>query len=263
MPLTSEQIPWGISPTHPGHWQHYIFTTEITTATLIAQGSVYPLLATRQYGQGNFIYYSPINPLIGYGAFDASMYSYLIFRNAIEWAFESAGLPTISLSPWRYQYDAAFVVRHDFENYQDRIRAIEASAAFEKSHGAKGDYFFCTGTLRDEMADKDAVVLTIRNAVSTYGATIGSHNGGLKNPQNPLLVISDYDYWHWGPDEALDVTPPPTGYADGRTYAKTSINTSFTDIAGWLAGIDNGRARLRSRSQLPEDLGSSLLQFDA
>jgi len=66
MPLTAEQIPWGISPGHTGHWDHYIFTTEVTTATLIAQSSLRPLLTTRQYGQGNFIYYSPINPLIGY-----------------------------------------------------------------------------------------------------------------------------------------------------------------------------------------------------
>ena len=240
MPLTAEQIPWGVSPGHSGHWSHYIFTTQVTTATLIAQGSSYPLLTTRQYGQGNFIYYSPINPLIGYGAFDPSMYSYLIFRNAIDWAFESAGLPVISLSPWRYQYDAAFVIRHDFENYQDRIRDIKNSAIFENSHGAKGDYYFCTGTLRDEMADKATVIADIQTAVSTYGATIGSHNGGLLNPVNGSLIVSDYDYWHWGPDEALDTSP--SGYPNGRTYAKTSITSSYTDIEGWLAGLDNGRA---------------------
>jgi len=249
MPLTAEQIPWGISPTHTGHWSHYVFTTKLTTATLIAQGSGYPLLTTQPYGSGNFIYYSPINPLIGYGAFDASTYSYLIFRNAIEWAFESAGLPIISLSPWRYQYDAAFVVRHDFENYQDRIRQIEASADFENTNGAKGDYYFCTGTLRDEMADKATVITSIRNAVSSYGATIGSHNGGLLNPQNPTLPMSSYDYWHWGPDEALDVTP--TGYPDGRTYAKTSVSSSYTDIEGWLAGIDNGRAGCGAAANCP------------
>ena len=37
------------------------------------------------------------------------MYAYLIYRHAIEWAFEAANLPIIKLSPWRYEYDAAFI----------------------------------------------------------------------------------------------------------------------------------------------------------
>ena len=56
--------------------------------------------------------------------------------------------------------------------------------------------------------DKDTVIATLRSAVTNYGATIGSHNGGLKNPVNTALLIGDFDYWHWGPDEALDITPP-------------------------------------------------------
>ena len=92
-----------------------------------------------------------VQPLIGHGGYDPVMYAYLIYRNAIEWAFEAANLPIIKLSPWPYEYDAAFIVRHDFENNPTSIRSIEDSASFENSIGVKGDYYFCTGTLREEM----------------------------------------------------------------------------------------------------------------
>ena len=108
--------------------------------------------------------------------------------HAIEWAFEAANIPIIKLSPWPYEYDAAFIVRHDFENNPASIRSIEDSALFENSHGVKGDYYFCTGTLRDEMPiDQSTVIASLRSAVTNYGATIGSHNGGLKNPVNNAL----------------------------------------------------------------------------
>ena len=54
----------------------------------------------------------------------------------------------VKLSPWRYPYDAAFVVRHDFENTPSLIQSIEASAQAESAVGAKGDYYFTTGTVR-------------------------------------------------------------------------------------------------------------------
>src|ERR1019366_5575374 len=52
------------------------------------------------------------------------------------------------------------------------------------------------------------------------------------------LVPGQYYYWHWGPDEALDVTP--AGYASGKAYAFTSVSNSFLDVEGWLSGITNG-----------------------
>ena len=240
MPEHAEEIPLGYSPSHIVHDDHFVF--EVATdpgTTVLANGATGPLLATRSFGSGQFIYHSPMQPLVGHGVADAGMYAYLIYRKAIEWAFENAGSPIIKLSPWRFDHNAAFIVRHDFENFPNAIRSIESSAAFEAAVGAKGDYYFSTGTLREEMPDIDDVVLSIRRAVSDYGATIGSHNGGLRNPRNPGLVISDFDYWHWGPDEALDVSIP--GYASGRDYALESIELSFQDIEGWLAGVDNGR----------------------
>src|SRR2546426_442335 len=133
------------------------------------------------------------------------------------------------------------MVRHDLENFTNEIAQIEASALFEFTNGAKGDYFFCTGTLRDDASptyDTNAIVAGLRRAVTNYGATICPHNGGLKNPNNPSLVRGQYDYYHWGPDEALDVTP--TNYPSGKAYALASISNSFRDVEGWLSGITNG-----------------------
>jgi len=80
------------------------------------------------------------------------MYAYGIFRNAIQLAFANVRAPITRLSPpWPYPYDAAFNVRHDFEDFQNMINALESSSRFEFTNGAFGDYFFCTGTLRDEM----------------------------------------------------------------------------------------------------------------
>ena len=241
MPLTSEEIPLqGVDPNVVVHGNHYIWRIRTTDATVIASGSSTPLLTIKNYGKGTFIYHSVFQPLIGHGGYDSGMYAYLVYRNAIERAFLSANEPIIRLSPWRYQYDAAFVVRHDFENYSNMIRAIETSAAFEWSEGVQGDYYFCTGTLREHMADKDAVISSLRRAVSLYGATIGSHNGGLKNPVDLSLNPLDYDYWHWGPDDVLDTVP--SGYTNGKVYAEASIEKSFIDIESWLDGVDNGRS---------------------
>ncbi|MFZ5996136.1 MAG: hypothetical protein ACOYW7_01415, partial [Nitrospirota bacterium] len=255
MPLSSQEIPLGTSPGHAVHGYHYVFQVyAINGTTVIANGDAGPLLATRQYGNGNFIYHGALQPLIGHTVYDPSMYAYLIYRHAIEWAFEAAGLPLIKLSPWRYEYDAAFVVRHDFENNAASIRSIESSAAFEHSVGAKGDYYFCTGTLREEMPDKETVIASLRRAVTYYGATIGSHNGGLKNPVNTSLSIGAFDYWHWGPDEVLSKVP--LGYSSGKAYAQESLSLSFQDIEGWLAGIDNGRTGCGSAGSCPRTWAS-------
>ena len=251
MPLSAEEIPLGVSPRHSVHGDHYVFQVYAADATVIATGDAGPLLAAKQYGNGNFIYHGAMQPLVGHGVYDPAMYAYSIYRNAIEWAFEAANLPIIKLSPWRYQYNAAFIVRHDFENSAESIRSIENSAAFEHSVGAKGDYYFCTGTLRDLMPDRDEVVLSLRRAVTNYGATIGSHNGGLSNPVNTNLSPSEFDYWHWGPDEALNVTP--SGYASGKEYARESIELSFQDIEGWLAGVDNGREGCGAAGDCPRN----------
>src|SRR6185437_6131162 len=242
MPRFSEEVPTGISPDHSLPNVHGIWQVQPTTnAVVLAQGDLFPYLLVRQYGKGNFVYDAAMQPLLGHSSWAPGMYAYVIFRRAIEWAFESSKLPVPKVSPWPYPYDAALNVRHDFENTPSLINSIEASAQFEASLGVKGDYFFCTGTLRQEMTNSPATIASLQRAVTNYGATIGPHNGGLKNPNNPSLVLSNYDYWHWGPDEAYDSTNTlPPGYTNWQHYAATSVSNAFSDVDGWLFGITNG-----------------------
>ena len=238
-PLNGDDVPWGVSPAHTRDTTRWAWQVVASGATDLADGDAGPLLAVNNYGLGRFIFHAEIQPLIGHDGFDPGMYEYLIYRRAIEAAFASFTLPIVKVSPWPFQYDAAFISRHDFENNPANIALINSSAQFENALGVKGDYYFCTGALRDDMGGNPAVISGLQTAVASYGATIGSHNGGLSNPANPALAPADGDYWHWGPDEALDSTPP--GYPSGKAYASASILTSFTDLEGWLKGLDNGR----------------------
>ncbi len=212
-------------------------------ASMVANGDGTPYLLVKSFGKGCFIYDAAMQPLIGHGGYAPGMYAYGIFRKVIEWSFQSAHLPIPKVSPWPYPYDAAFMVRHDLEDFQDEITNIPASAQFENAHGAKGDYYFCTGTLRQELSNSPAVIANLRWAVTNFNATIGPHNGGLPNPQNTNLLVGTYDYWHWGPDQAYDVAAtnlPLPGYPDGQTYAFVSVSNSFSDMEGWLTGLTNG-----------------------
>ena len=238
LPTSADEVSWGISPAHAITAGSAMWQVQASDATVIAQGNGQPYLAVKSYGKGTFVYHAAMQPLIGHGGNSPGMYAYVIFRNAIEAAYGALNNPVVRVSPWPYPYDAAFAVRHDFEDYQNLISAVEASAQFESANGAKGDYYFCTGTLRVEMTNVTATVASLQRAVTNYGATIGPHNGGLKNPNNTNLVVASYDYWHWGPDEALDVTP--AGYPNGKAYAMASVSNSFTDVEGWLAGLTNG-----------------------
>jgi hypothetical protein len=240
MPSSADEVSW---PYEGVTAPERIWQVQPGDATVIAQGDASPYLLVKPFGKGYFIYDAAMQPLIGHGGYAPGMYAYGIFRKAIEWSFQSAKLPVAKLSPWPYPYDAAFMVRHDLENFQDEISNVSASAQFENANGAKGDYYFCTGTLRQEMTNSPAVIAGLRQAVSNYNATIGPHNGGLPNPQNPSLAISAYDYWHWGPDQAFDVAAtnlPLPGYPNGQAYALTSLSNSFLDVEGWLSGFTNG-----------------------
>jgi hypothetical protein len=256
MPASSEQIPLGTLYDRVIHRYHDVWQVSTTDAQVLANGDSGPLITTKSFGQGYFIYHGAVDPIIGHGGYDPGMYAYLIFRRAIEWAFENANLPIIKLSPWRYPYDAAFIVRHDLENSPRWIGHIEVSAQYDQSVGAKGDYYFCTGVVRPGSEDhqlteaqKLEYIAMIQRAVSLYGATIGSHNGGLPNPWITEMEPNNYNYWHWGPDEALDINPP--GYTSGKAYAQTSINNSLQDIEGWLVGLDTGRVGCGAAGNCP------------
>lgn len=240
MPVGADEISWGTYPHLSNPLPNALaWGVQPTTARVLANGASSPFLTENGFGKGHFIYEAAMEPLIAHGGWGPGMYAHMIFRKAIEWAFESARLPLPRLSPWPYPYDAAFMARHDLENYQNEIAAVEASAQIESTNGVKADYFFCTGTLREEMAasyNTNLVIASLRRAMTNYGATIGPHNGGLRNPfNNPPLSTNSFDFWHWGPDEALDVTP--AGWPSGKAYASASVSNSFVDIETWLSGL--------------------------
>ena len=91
---------WGISPSHPFLAPHDVWQVSVNGGAVLANGDSTPSLVIRSYGKGNFIYFSQMQPVIGHGGFAPTHYSYLIFRRAIEWAFESANLPLVKVSPW-------------------------------------------------------------------------------------------------------------------------------------------------------------------
>ena len=94
LPSAAEEIPWGISPEHPFLAAHAAWQVQASDATILAQGDVYPYLLTKPFGKGQFIYLAAMQPLMGFSSFAPTMYSYVIFRKAIESAFairETAG----------------------------------------------------------------------------------------------------------------------------------------------------------------------------
>jgi hypothetical protein len=243
LPSASEEISWPEAnhvPFAPTGLRHLMWRVRPTGATVLAQADASPYLLVTPYGKGWFIYVAAMQPLINHGGWAPGMYSYGIVRNAIEWAFQCSKAPVQKLSPWPFPYDAAVIFRHDMEAIPSLINSIEISAQYEFNRGANGDYYFCTGELRENMTNVAATVASLNRAVSNYNATVAPHNGGLTNINiySPPLTTNSYDYWHWGPDEVLDLSPP--GYSDGTAYALASLSNSFSDIAGWVTNTNNG-----------------------
>lgn len=269
-PQSSEEVSWPY-PVHlmqsppdyvPYNQAHSIWQVQPADATVIASGEAYPYLLVKHYGKGYFIYYAAMQPLIGHGSWAPAMYAYGIFKNAIQWAFTTTRTPVSKLSAWPYAYDAAVLFRHDLEAIPADINSCEVSAQYEHNNGAAGDYFFCTGGLRLDYGttQRNNEIASLQRAVTNYGATIGSHNGGLTNlnlsldnieaifptdpnwytslnpfyfDEPPFTTPADYDYWHWGPDELLNAAKVPAGYASATQYVTLSISNSFVDLQGW------------------------------
>ena len=167
--------------------------------------------------KAGIIYDAALQPLIGHGGWAPGMYAYTIFRNAIQWAFQSASLPIVKNSPWPYPYDAAVTFRHDMEAIPTNIISVKSSAQFEFTNGASGDYYFCSGALRLDMpTDRNTVITALQSAMTNYGATICPHNGGLTNV-NPIYKQAQSPFLSQG---LVPVEPNVTqllteGLADG------------------------------------------------
>ena len=276
MPESSEEISWPVDAHLTGETPnavgpglpHMLWQVQTTNATVIATGDAgIPYLLVQPYGRGCFIYDAALQPLLGHSGWAPGMYAYSIFRSAIQWAFQSSGVPVVKLSPWPYPYDAAVIFRHDMEAIPTNIISIERSAQFERTNGASGDYYLCTGTLRLDMPNPtfNNTLASLQRAM-TNGASLYSHNGGLTNVNpiyNPRLTViesnltqllsegwltafepytfpvlaplttNNYDYWHWSPDEILGITNLLGGFTNASLYAFTSLSNSFNDMATW------------------------------
>jgi len=259
----------GEEPNIVSQWEHFVFPTSLPTASpadVMANSFKNdgtdrgPLIATRAYNSGRFVYFGSFSPILGHGSFHSDMYSYMVIRNAIEWAFEAAELPILKRSTWQYDYDAAYLVRHDYESVPSYIQdGILFSAQEELALGQaagveiKGDYFFTTGSMNDGILNSSVAIANMRTAVtSPLGATVASHNGGLEHPVNfdsdpgNNYVVGDYAYRHWGPDEALNVAIPNDPLSRTiQQYIGDSVRISFEEIEGWMSAapaVDNGPA---------------------
>jgi Immunoglobulin I-set domain/Bacterial Ig domain/Immunoglobulin domain len=276
MPSSSEEISWPES-NHvagpPSGLLHLLWQVRPAGATVLAIGDSRPRLLITPYGKGYFIYDATMQPLLGHGGWAPGMYAYGIYRNAIQWAFQTQQLAVPRLSAWPYPYDAAVMFRHDMEAIPSLINSIEISAQYEFNHGAAGDYYFCTGELREDMTNVPATVASLQRSVSNYNASVSSHNGGLTNINAyiPPLTTNSYDYWHWGPDEVLNLNPP--GYTNGQAYALASLSNSFSDIQGWIPYTNNSggfrqwvapyfNATREASLQLEEQLGLQIVGDD-
>src|SRR6185369_6015878 len=92
MPASSEEVSWGKYPRPNGDSKrpdisHFIWRISNTDATILAYGNTYPYLTIKQYGKGCFIYNAPMQALVGHGGWAPGMYTYVILRRSIEWAF--------------------------------------------------------------------------------------------------------------------------------------------------------------------------------
>lgn len=133
MPASADEISWPVNTRFTGEdpnatipgLPHLIWQVQANGAAVIATGDGGPYLLVKPYGKGYFIYDAALQPLIGHGGWAPGMYAYSIFRNAIQWAFQSAGLPIVKCSPWPYQYNAAVMFRHDMEAIPTNIISIE------------------------------------------------------------------------------------------------------------------------------------------
>lgn len=204
-------------------------TTPTNPATVLITTDGEVMLAIKQYLKGMFIFNSELTPLAGYSLYSPVAYEYKIIKQTVELAFKNQNVPLAKLSAWPYQYDSAFIIRHDMDFSQDSVPWITASAAAEQNIGVTGQYYINTGDVRD--APNSAELIDLLKRAQGLGAEIGSHNGGFNcTPWDPTLSYGDYFYYHWGPDKAISTM----GITDGAAYSTDSIRASFDDLQTWL-----------------------------
>jgi hypothetical protein len=248
-----------LDPPNSLHYAWNVMPTAVNPAQVLMTIDDNVMLAVKQSSSGVYIYHSELAPLASYSVFSPLTYEYMIFRQAVEWAFENCGVPLARLSAWPYQYNSAFVVRHDMDlNEGITVEWIADSAAAEQALGVTGQYYVVTGDVRD--SSSSAELISLIQQAQSLGAKIGSHNGGLNcTPWDPTLVYGDYLFYHWGPDEAMNNFP--TGMVDGLNYANASVKLAFDNLQSWLGQrpqiwvSPSGRGNWEETYQILDSLG--------
>ena len=231
-------------------WQTYNTASSPADILIRIPSSPYPyiMLATKAYSTGRFIYQSELTPLMGFGIYAPGLYEYYFFRRAIEWAFQSQSMALAKLSPWPYQYDSAFLIRHDGDGGSSFVLG---SAMREKTLGVTGEYWIMTGMLLDD-PNNASLISQLQTAQNTYGALISSHNGGLNSHYWLGSSPGAYEYYHWGPDVCIVYNgtgdyPPYNGTSQlnpghgstptnlyGADYANMSVKIALDNLTSWL-----------------------------
>lgn len=236
LPLTDHTLPALDRNQNSPHYAWAASTTTSNPAQVLMTINGNIMLAIRNASKGMYIYHSELAPLASFDLYSPVAYEYTFFKEAVQWAFENSQVPLARLSPWPYQYNSAFIVRHDMDISYERVPWIVQSAQTEKNLGVTGQYYIVTGDVRE--ASNSAQLISLIQQAQALGAQIGSHNGGLNcTPWDPTLSYGDYLYYHWGPDYAMSVYP--SGLSGGMAYANQSIKLSFDDLQSWLGQRPN------------------------
>ncbi len=163
----------------PGNGAHLVWATRPASqnpATVLAEvpqlhGSTVtgvPLIATKRFGSGQFVYHAEMAPLAGWGGLAPDTSEYVFFRNAIESAFRVARVPLVRLAAWRYEYTAALQTRWDCDFYDDAMRILSNVEAPYRVLGLRGQYYVVTSLVDDNAG----IVRTLQ----AQGAVVASHN---------------------------------------------------------------------------------------
>lgn len=173
---------------HPTHWAVQV---QATTATVLAAtGNGDPILTTRRYGNGCFIYHSEFNPLAGYSMHTVANFTYGFYRKAIEEAHAELAYPLVRLGAWPWPCVAGFMTRHDhFSNLGfDGIAGTgddSEVARIEALHGVHGSHLLRTNVALPNSGENctdpyygklcDEIVRINLLVMDALGAEIGSH----------------------------------------------------------------------------------------
>ena len=162
--------------------------------------------------------------------------------------------------PVAYPYDAAFMSATIWRTHHDMISRIEASAQVEVHQWGQGRLLFLHRHAAGGDDQSPALIAGLRRAVTNYGATIGPHNGGLQEPQQPVLGARRIRLLALGAGRGAGCDP--CGLRQRQAYATAQFAIRFRTLRGgcrasptacapgWAVLQRHARGLLRHRGQL-------------